>query len=30
VVALDAPEDALTELREDGPVALRDLLFVWS
>src|SRR6266545_4818203 len=30
VVALDAPKDALTDLREDGDVAIGDVLFVWS
>jgi len=30
VVALDASPDALGELREDGPVAPGDLLFVWA
>ncbi len=30
VVALDAPKDALSELREDGPVAPGDPPFVWS
>jgi PTS system glucose-specific IIA component len=30
VVALDAPKDALSELREDGPVAPGDPLFVWN
>ena len=30
VVALDAAEDALSQLRGDGEVAPGDLLFVWS
>jgi sugar PTS system EIIA component len=30
VVALDAPKDALTDLREDGDVAIGEVLFVWS
>jgi sugar PTS system EIIA component len=30
VVALDAPKYALSELREDGPVAPGDPLFVWN
>jgi PTS system glucose-specific IIA component len=30
VVALDASKDALSELREDGPVAPGDPLFVWN
>src|SRR6266545_2637398 len=30
VVALDAPRDALSELREHGPVAPGDQLFVWT
>jgi sugar PTS system EIIA component len=31
VIALDAPKDALTNLREDGQVvAIGDLLFAWG
>lgn len=30
VIALDAPNEALSELREDGVVAAGDPLFVWS